>query len=307
MSHQENISIVTICDNHFAVLLGALIKSIEINHTSEDTIDLYIVNENISKKNIQKIENTIEGKKINIIWKKLAEVVPTYLKLPVDNTTFPANTYARICIPYFIDQNATKAIYLDVDMIVLTDIINLWKTDLGEMAIAAVADRSEIVSSEWGGISNYKELNLPAESKYFNSGLFVLDPQKWREMKIPEMAFKCAEDNRAYISFADQYSLNVIFNQKWKELDKSWNAYAQNNDENPKVIHFTGMKPIYTGYESNIKYKELFFYYLNQTPWNGYKPKKTILRLLKKTYNKANKKIRQFFKKYSKHMSYIIS
>lgn len=296
MSNSETITLVTVCDNQFVVLMAALLKSIEANHESEEKIKIYIVNDGISKKNIDKLMNSLSFEKITIIWVPMAKAIPEDLKIPLDNTTFPANTYVRICIPHFIPVEVTKAIYLDVDMIVLEDISKLWKTDIGNFAIAAVSDRSEVVSSDWGGIKNYRELGLAPDSKYFNSGLFILNPQLWRELEISRKAFKCAEDNIEFVSFADQYSLNVVFNEKWFELDRLWNCYSQNADTHPFLIHFTGIKPIYKGYNLNLKYKSIFFDYLNKTEWSGLKPKHNLIRMLKKTYNKTVKKVASVFR-----------
>ncbi|WP_262920080.1 glycosyltransferase family 8 protein [Niabella hibiscisoli] len=150
MNSGEVISIVTVCDNQFAVLLAALLKSIEVNHVADTPIDLYIVNDGISQQNVDKLKNVIGSDKIKIIWKTLEEAIPRHLKLPMDNTSFPANTYARICIPHFIDPKATRAIYLDVDMILLKDVETLWQLSLDGFAVGAVRDRSQVVSSEWG-------------------------------------------------------------------------------------------------------------------------------------------------------------
>lgn len=288
---KEPITLVTVCDDQFVVLLSALLKSIESNHHTEEELNIYIVNDGISKNNVKKLVSCISSEKINLFWKSMEEAIPKNLKIPLDNTTFPANTYARICIPYFIPEEATKAIYLDVDMIVLEDISILWHTDIGDHLIAAVSDRCEFVGSSWGGIKNYKELGLKPDSGYFNSGLFILKPKLWRQKNIPEKVFSCAEDNINYINFADQYSLNVIFNEKWFHLSPLWNCYAQNNIENPFLIHFTGMKPIYKGYNGNEKYKEIFFKYISQTAWKSLKPKSNLVRLVKKLYNKTIKKL----------------
>lgn len=290
MNATEPITIVTVCDNQFAVLLAALLKSIESNYVSDAPIDLYIVNDNITETNIQKINKVIVSDKIKIIWKKLEEAIPPQLKLPLDNTTFPANTYARICIPHFIDQKATRAIYMDVDMILLKNVMELWQVDLEGYAVGAVADRSEVVGSPWGGIKNYKQLGLSPDSGYFNSGLLIIDTRKWRELKVAEKAFRCSVDNIEFVSFADQYSLNVIFNEKWKALDARWNSYAQGDIKDPFLIHFTGMKPIFKGYTGNAHYKDIFFSYLNQTPWSNFTAKSNLFRLLKKGINKIVKK-----------------
>ncbi|WP_262920079.1 glycosyltransferase family 8 protein [Niabella hibiscisoli] len=126
-----------------------------------------------------------------------------------------------------------------------------------------------------------------------NSGLLLIDPVKWREINVAEKAFQCSIDNIEYISFADQYSLNVIFNQQWKELDARWNCYAQNDTPDPYLIHFTGMKPIFKGYSGNSRYKEQFFFYLDQTPWKDFTVKNDMLRLMKKLYNKVTKKLKR--------------
>ncbi|RZJ79028.1 MAG: glycosyltransferase family 8 protein, partial [Flavobacterium sp.] len=270
---QEPITIVTVCDDQFVVLLAALLKSIDENHQTGEKIEVYIVNDGISKKNQAKLISSLINSKLNLIWKSMEQAIPDDLKLPLDNTTFPANTYARVCIPYFISPSATKAIYLDVDMIVLEDISKLWHTEFDDAIIAAVSDRSEIVSSPWGGIKNYKELGLDPQSGYFNSGLFILKPQAWRQQDITRKVFECAEVNLTYVNFADQYSLNVVFNEKWHQLNKLWNCYAQNEEPHPYLIHFTGMKPIFKGYVGNKYYKELFFKYLSLTSWNGFNQK----------------------------------
>ena len=289
---EETITLVTVCNNAFVVLLAALLKSLEENHLSDEKIDLYIVDDQISETNKQRLIASLNSDKLSLIWIKLEDAIPKHLQLPLDSTTFPANTYARICIPYFINPVAEKAIYLDVDMIVLEDISKLWHTDIADFNIAAVADRSEVVGSSWGGIKNYVALGLKAESRYLNSGLFILKPKEWMKLKITEQAFECAHKNIPYISFADQYSLNVVFNEQWFELDKRWNSYAQLEEKHPYVIHFTGMKPIFKGYDANVAYKDLFFYYLGQTAWKGFKQKNNSFRFLQKLYNKILKSLK---------------
>ena len=291
-NNKEIITLVTVCDNNLVMMLAALLKSLEMNHSSGEPIVLYIVDDNISEKYRSKLIESLTTNKLKLIWIKLENAIPKHLKLPLDSTTFPANTYARICIPHFIDQSAERAIYLDVDMIVIEDISKLWHTDILDYNIAAVVDRSEVIGSSWGGIKNYAELGLRPDSRYLNSGMFILKPQEWRKLEISEKAFQCANENIANISFADQYSLNVIFNERWFELDKRWNSYAQLEIIDPFIIHFTGMKPIFKGYDSNIEYKNLFFEYLEKTEWKGFEQKNNSVRLLQKLYNKVLKKLK---------------
>lgn len=296
MQNPESITLVTICDNHFVVLMSALLKSIEENHQTSEMIDLYIVSDNISKTNKSKLINSIVRNKINLIWIPIEEALPQQFKIPRDKSSFPLNVYLRLCIPYFIPKEINKTIYLDVDMVVLSDISELWHTDIGNFNLAAVTDLSGVVSSTWGGIPNYKELGLNPQSKYLNAGLMVIRPQEWRKLNITAQAFDCAANNAAYLNFAEQYTLNVVFNENWFELDPSWNWFANVPNTNPHLIHFTGLKPIYKGYSGEASFKELFFKYLKQTEWKNYQPRSDFFSNLKKAYNKIQKKTKMLFR-----------
>lgn len=292
MNTKENqiITIVIVCDNHLVVMLAALLNSLQLNCKEDQQVSVYIVNDNISNSNIKKINNILACKNVILNWKNLSEVIPADVNLPLDRTSFPVCAYARLCAPFFLPTDVTKAIYLDVDMLILKDIRNLWDIDIGDNVIGAVLDRSKVVSCSWGGIKNYKELGLNPEAKYFNSGLMVINLQRWRAENITHRVIKAINDNLRHVTFADQYGLNVVFAEKWFELDTRWNSFAQGTEVNPYIIHFTGMKPIFRGYNFNKEYADLFYHYLNKTPWSNFTPQAGYNRKLKKIWNIFTKK-----------------
>ncbi len=293
----DTITIVTVCDNHFVVHLAALIKSIEVNHTTDQLIDFYIVEDKVDLENKCRLDRSVTGSKLKLIWLNMQAVIPRNIALPLDNSSFPLNVYTRLFIPYFIPASLEKVLYLDVDMIAVADISRLWLTDLSDKMVAGVVDRSETVSSDWGGIANYKELGMDPNTKYFNSGLLLLEPKKWRNGEIPAKIIAAVEKHKQFASFPDQYGLNVVLANQWKELDRRWNSYSTGNIPDPFIIHFTGRKPIFKSYNYNAHYKNEFFKYLSQTEWKGFKPLTEINRLQKKLYNKLVKKLFPFLKK----------
>ncbi len=292
MNSKDTISIVTVSDNHFAVLLAALIKSIDLNHKTSEKIDLYIVSDNISSKNKQKLID-INPTTVTYHWLDMAKVIPSRWTIPVDNSSFPLNVYTRLFIPYFIPEALDKILFLDVDMVVQEDISKLWHTDLKDHIIAGVVDNAKVVSSPWGGIPNYKELGLAPDVKYFNAGLQLIDPKKWREQNYTDKLLEVGRVNKDHVKWGDQYYLNVAFANKWLELDPRWNWFSNFPHEHPFLIHFIGNKPIYDSYENNQKFKEEFFRYLYMTPWKGYKPSTQSHRMLKKLYNLLKKKVKK--------------
>ena len=285
-----NITIFTVCDNHFSVLLAALIKSIDVNHHSDEHIDFYIVGDKLTEKNKRNLALCADPERISFFWVDMRDIIKDKSSLPLDGSSFPLIVYIRLFFPYFIPADIEKVIYLDVDMIVRKDIADLWKTDLGDKMIGGVPDRSEVVSCSWGGIANYKELGIEPETKYYNSGLLLIDGRKWIEAGITKKIIECISVNTRFANFPDQYGLNVVFANQWLELDPGWNSYSMIEREDPYLIHFIGIKPIFTSYNYIQKYKDEFFGYLKLTPWADFKPIGNHIRLFKKLQNKLFKK-----------------
>jgi len=289
-NESKHIALVTVCDNHFSVMLAALLKSIESNQDGSYLISIYVVDDGISSKNRRLLDSTIQAGNIHIKWIPIKAAVPESLRLPLDGSTFPLCIYARICIPYFLSEDIEKAIYLDADTIVACDIRALWEIDLAGYSLAAVTDRAKTIGTGWAGITNYKELGLSPNSPYFNTGVLVIDVKKWREERVPEQVFGCIEKNIQYANFPDQYGLNVYFANNWLILPAKWNSYAQDEIPEPYIIHFTGMKPIYRGYAFSSAYKYCFYKYLSLTPFRNFKPRRTYVRLLSKALHIIEKK-----------------
>lgn len=295
---KETITLAVVCNNHFAVLLAALLKSIEVTHHSGESINLYLINDGLSDSNITRLNKCITSSKIQLIWIKMADAFPTGIELPLDNTSFPVSAYIRLCAPYFVAKETKRVIYLDVDMILMEDISTLWKVNLHNYAVGAVTDRAETIGNPWGGIKNYKELNLEPDAGYFNTGVLVIDVDKWLEMDITNKVISCINTNKNHVTFADQYGLNVVLaNNQWYKLDPLWNCPSMSNESSPFLIHFTGIKPIYKNYDFNKNYKKLFFLYLELTDWAGYKQQSKYARLFQKIINVSSKKIAYFYQK----------
>ncbi len=289
---QDPISIVCVSDNHYVVLMAALLKSIEINHHSEEDINVYIVDDGIKKGNKKRLMESIDNNKIKVIWIKINDAIPKNFKLPVDPSSYPKNIHVRIFIPYFIPESVKRVIYMDVDMIVLKDISELWNKNIENNIIGAVQDSisPQFKSETGGGVDNYLELGLTADTKLFNSGLIIMDIEKWKKADMSKNVMDILDKNMEFAMFGDQYGLNVGFVNKWFELEKEWNAFADRLHENPSLIHFFHRKPIYQSYSNRVEYKEIFYSYLKQTKWKNFKPIGEFKRYIKKMFNVLNKK-----------------
>ncbi len=297
MESKIELNIIVATDKTYLILLAALVKSIELNYHGDQTIHFFILADNISDNNKKKLTKSIHTPKIDFVWIDLDYINLYKIDIPIDRTSYPQNIYMRLLIPYLLGDHINKILYLDVDMLVLTDIQAIFEIELGNNIVAAVIDpRVKCFANKWGGVLNYKSLGLRGDLPYFNSGLLLIDLQKWRDFNVTKKVIDCINQNKKYAQYPDQYGLNVVLPFKWKSIDPLWNYYSDGSEADPKIIHFIGRKPIYPSYKGNILFQQLFYRYLNQTLWINSPKVPEWSRVIKKLTNVFDK----YFKRSSK-------
>jgi lipopolysaccharide biosynthesis glycosyltransferase len=295
MSRSKHIHIVVVSDEHYLPLLAALIKSIEAHLAPDVHVNLLVIEDRVSAAGKKKLVSSVDPSVTTIQWKAMSEVIPPGTKLPLDQSTWPLNIYMRIFIPAMLPPDVNKVLYLDVDMIVEHDVSELWNVDLKDNIIGAVMDPNvSTFDNSWGGILNYKELGFDAKSKYFNTGLILIDRDKWLANDTTQKILDTIHQNTKFANFPDQYGLNIVAAGKWLPLDGRWNHFVTvAAREKPFIIHYVQRKPMYQSYANSREYQELFFHYLRQTAWKHMKPIGESKRYIKKIKNIIDKLIRR--------------
>lgn len=191
--------------------------------------------------------------------------------------------YVRLFLTEFFDESVSKALYLDSDLVVRRDISPLWNTDIGSYALAAVRDHP----------ASRCLLEPPIPPKrYFNSGVLLVNLDRWRRSGAPEHLIQFAEKHRSKLLSHDQDVLNGVYSSETYLLGLEWNFQARYADctadelwmkpeefagarDNPAIIHFsTKYKP--WNYGVKVPHQELYFQYLALTPWRTYIPRETL-------------------------------
>ena len=289
METLQPIVIVVACDNHYMPLLAGLIKSIEVNHKTEEHIHFFILDDGITRKNKTRLTESVSPKIFTIHWVPMDQVIPAGMSIPYDNSSYPLIIHMRMFIPYFIPKEYEKVIYMDVDMIVNDDISKLWNTDLKGFTIAAIIDVRIRQFGNSHAVENYRELGFAPETKYFNTGLILMNTLQWRKDDLTPKIFQCIEENRKFANYPDQYGLNVIFANNWLQIDTKWSWSAEEWNPDASLIHFIWRKPIYKTYMFDKRYQDMFYQYLRLTKWVDFVPISETKRLVKKILNKLLK------------------
>ena len=135
----------------------------------------------------------------------------------------------RLLIPFMIPTD--RAIYMDIDMVVLKDIKELWNKEVDY--IGAVVDPCSIFHKNRLGIE---------ANHYCNSGLILFNSKKIRE-NMPDYKEKILQAQKDYIlDLKDQDIVNIIFSNHITILGYEWNIDVHNLIEKDESEETTAAK-----------------------------------------------------------------
>jgi len=215
MKH-EAIPVFLAADDNYAPFVLTTILSI-MDHTKE-FCDFYVLDGGISTEKKTAIIETLNIlQKASVTFIPMDKMVSEYNFLTVGHVTLP--TYYRFFIAdMFLELE--KAIYLDVDIIFLEDIKELYDTDLKEYVIGAICDQAAAET-----LDDFKSnIEISTDSVYFNAGVLLMDLALWREKQITTRLLEIEKVYRNRITKNDQDILNKCFDKDYMELDIKFNA-----------------------------------------------------------------------------------
>lgn len=180
---------------------------------------------------------------------ELIEVRPISTKLADELTSgfalrsdFPITrtAFLRLFLTRWLPGDIKTLLYIDVDILIKSNIKELFEIEFdtpicAELCFPASLSRGEHLDGK--------------PSPYFNSGVLLIDMEKWRELELEE-SFKEIGSSKAHL-FLDQDILNIRFRNNWTRLGRKYNYFHQYGlgevdlsfSQVPSIIHFVGLKP----------------------------------------------------------------
>lgn len=298
------VNIAYTIDNNYPIFTLLSINSILLNSEKDTKYRFYIIENNLTTKNKEKMKEFVEKRNQKIFFININQPIINegniYTYKSCNHVT--SIGLARIYLEKLLPQDVDKVIYLDADTLILSDLKELYNIDLEGYVYGMVQDISclaDVVT-----IYNY-------ENGYYNSGVILMDLKMSRKKKISEnlekfylenldkFDFSKSERRKAFL-YPDQDLINVVMDNKIKELPPKWNQqyfmkYSQG------IIHYIGKwKPwvFSSDFEHNPR-KEVQLY---MSYWNNCSELKKyrhyyVIKKIKQDYVDNCKKIISDFKK----------
>jgi len=274
--YPEDIPIVFASDEYFVPYIAVAMQSIMENSGKNCNYHFFVLHQNISDYTINKLINHIkkyEQFKIDFInvssWFKDKKL---FLDIENHLNHITLETYFRLIIPELFSQYE-KVIYLDGDLICLTDIQKLYMYDIGDNWLASTRDVLGIGSYYcFGSNSRNKDKNLfdgiasiKKPGNYFCAGVTIFNIKQWT-LSTGEL-FEFAASRKWF--YYDQDILNVLCQDKTFLLPLEY-QFTDISDKDPYNFLLFYLPPDLKKeyFEAKKSPKIIHFNSFIKKPWN---------------------------------------
>lgn len=253
----NNISVFFAIDDNYAPFLLITLNSIIKNMSKNNNYNIYVLNNGLSEQSTSKIKN-YECENLKISFVNMSKIMKSFGEILHTRDYYSKATYYRLFIPTMF-PNLNKALYLDCDIVVNSDIADLYNTNLGNNLVGAVLDEAVGLIPEFQNyVKNF--LDVP-HSKYFNAGVLLMNLEQMRKFNFEQKFINLLASYKFDVA-QDQDYLNVICKNRVTYLPKSWNKMPFKDsicEKDINLIHYNlSYKP---WHYDNIEYQKYFWEY----------------------------------------------
>ena len=253
---KEKINVFFAVDDNYIDFLTITLSSIIDNALDENyTYNFRILHNGLSQKSKKNLKK-FNSKRFKVSYFNVGDRLDTLERNFKLRDYYTMTTYYRLLIPdtfFTID----KALYLDSDITVLSDLSKLYNIDIGDNLVGAIADASVQIVPEFITYVN-KALKIKKE-RYFNAGILVMNLKEMRQTHLLKRVYELSKTT-AFKVAQDQDLLNVICKDKVTYISPSWNVMPIGERVvNIDLIHYN---LIYKPWKRrDVMYQEHFWHY----------------------------------------------
>jgi lipopolysaccharide biosynthesis glycosyltransferase len=261
------IPIITSSNDRYFPFIGTMITSLLENSSKDYNYDIIIMSQTsqLSESNISRLKDMMKAyPHAKVRFYNISSFLSSItLYTP---RLFQPETYYRLFIP-IIFSHYDKVIYLDGDIIVNSDISEIFEVHIDNYLLGAVQDSiaAGAMLSPLFNLKNYFENTLKLQNpyNYFQAGVMLMNLKEFRIQKLGPQMIEYASNHECML--VDQDVLNLYCQGQVQFLDASWNVDC--NKIGPEVAKCAPLH-IYNDFLSARKNPKLFHYAGDNKPWN---------------------------------------
>lgn len=298
-------NVVYYSSNFFSEMCGVAIQSLCENNQDSDVITIYVIEDDISEENKNRLCEITDHYNRNIV----------FIEKPLQQELYPdvkydlGHTYARMAMAELLPESVERVLSLDSDTLVVNSLSDMYNIEFAE---------NEYVAGVYDCVGRAVQENLLHASKvmkYCNVGMLLIDLKKWRKKNVGKQLLDVvlsSVDGKQNMYFLEQDMMNIVFEGHLKLIDPCYNMltsiYLFDYDEiiqmkhpvsyyskdvvnrakkHPVLLHATTcfyVKRRMWVQDSDSPYAKFYLYYRRKTAWGDIPQSKDNRKFSKRLY-----------------------
>jgi FkbM family methyltransferase len=265
-------------DQRFAADLAVMLHSL-LDQNPEDSFVVHFLHDELLPSDDRvRLRSVVE--RGGAEWSPVAITAEVANRFPHLERYGGVTAWFRLLLPRLLGQ-LERVLYLDADLLVVGAVRELWQTDLETQCLGAVTQ--PVLREDARRVT--RDLGLPHPSRYFNSGVMLMNLARLRDRGLMAHVEQVAASRSIPTPWADQDPLNRVLWKERLDLHPRWNVMNPVFDlpvrllpwstdqvaqarADPRIIHFIGpYKPWH--FRLRHPYTKRYFDHLAQTPYAG--------------------------------------
>ena len=225
-------TVVYACDDNYAALTA--VSAVSLLKHNPDT-EIILVGCRLNPESIELVKSRIETFSGKFRYVDVSAKIDKLQSMGACSYVSYA-VYSRIFIGELLPDRHGKVLYLDCDTLIVGAIAEIFDTDLRGNPLALAPDAVHPA---------YKRvIALPENKPYYNTGVTLIDLDKWRRRRCTERLMEELESPHGRNPLGDQDIIVRVLNDETTKLDRRWNFLSQyilyRRREKPAIYHFSG-------------------------------------------------------------------
>lgn len=216
----DTISLMVSVDERYLDRLRTMLFSVCTNNAHE-SFRVYLLYGGIAPDLLDRFVK--DAKSLGFAYEPLLLEDELFAQAPITDR-YPREMYFRFMAPLVLPRDCKRVLYLDPDVLVINRLRPLWDLDLEGKAFAAAAHTQKTDLATYAN-----NIRLNTEHPYYNSGVFLMDVEAFRDIFSLDAMRAFVEERRMTLVLPDQDLFNALFGKEIYPLDDMlWNYDARN-------------------------------------------------------------------------------
>lgn len=215
MKEVDYLPIVFVSNGAGATMLGVALYSLLASKRPTTFYRIYILEDGLSAGDKEKILSLQAAYGCSISFIPIGPVLRSHVTK--EFAQWPSTVYGRLFLPSLLPEEK-RVLYLDIDVLVVRDLSEVFAASLGSSLLGAVYQRQDAVAARWK-----QRLGIPPPYPYFNSGVLLMDLKGMRREGTEKRLADYLRRHEGELVCPDQDVLNAVLYDRVRGVHPQWN------------------------------------------------------------------------------------